>query len=111
MLLAVAQLIIKSRLNTHGAIPVSGMEIFDYILAVSQDWRLVGGFLVLAVAAFGWYAGLSRVPLSIGFPIAALSYPLLYFGAVTFLREDFSWLGLVGNVVIVAGVMLASAAQ
>ena len=111
VLLTAAQLTIKSRLNSHGPIPMSGTEGWHYFLAATQDARLMGGFLLLAVAAFGWYAGLSRVPLSVAFPVAALSYPLMFLGATVILREDYSWPGLMGNCLIVIGVIVASSAQ
>jgi drug/metabolite transporter (DMT)-like permease len=87
------------------------MEAWYYLLAAVQDARLMGGFLLLIVAALGWYAGLSRVPLSIAFPIAALTYPLMFLGATVILREDYSWPGLMGNCLIVIGVLVASLTQ
>ncbi len=109
--LTAAQLIIKSRLNEHGPIPLTGVDLPRYLLTIIQDLRLVVGFALLAVAAFGWYAGMSRVPLSLAFPVAALTYPLVLAGAVVFLREDFSWLKLVGNILIVGGIVMVMSSQ
>ncbi|GLS32774.1 hypothetical protein GCM10007937_44840 [Mesorhizobium albiziae] len=90
---------------------MAGVDLLHYLTIVILDVRLVGGFAMLAVAALGWYAGISRVPLSVAFPAAALAYPLIFVGAIVFLREDFSWLRLAGNILIVGGILLATSDQ
>lgn len=107
-LLTVTQLIIKSRLGAHGAIPLVPGDFLCYLLAVLQDWRLMLGVGVLVFAAVCWYAGISRLPLSLAFPVAALSYPMVFAGAVLVLGEAFSWPALIGNLFIVAGVLLVA---
>ena len=107
-LLTATQLIIKSRLDTHGAIPFLPGEFLRYILAVVLDWQLMLGLGTLVVAALCWYAGVSRLPLSVAFPFAAISYPLIFAGAVLVLGEAFSWTTLLGNALIVAGVIVVA---
>lgn len=84
------------------------MELLRYFVGAAQDLRLIGGFILLVLAALGWYSGLSRAPLTVAFPVAALSHPLMFLGAVVVLREDFSWISLSGNLLIVAGIFLAT---
>lgn len=109
VLLSVTQIIIKSRLNVHGAIPVSASEIVPYVWGLLQDLRFLGGLGLLIIAAFCWYAGLSRIPLSLAFPFAAMSYPLIFLGSVLLLNETFSWPVAIGNILIVTGVLLVAA--
>ena len=111
VLLTVSQLIIKSRLNRHGPVPLSGRALACYATTVAGDVRLIGGFATLVVAAFAWYAGLSRVPLSMAFPVAALTYPLIFLSTILVLKEKFSWTALAGNLLIVCGVVLASSGR
>ncbi|MGD9968698.1 MAG: hypothetical protein AB7T59_19425 [Hyphomonadaceae bacterium] len=107
--LTVAQIVLKSRLSVHGAIPFSPPELASYFGILLRDWRVWAGGLTLLVASLLWYGGVSRLPLSQAFGFAALTYPLVFFSAIVFLREPFSWVGLLGNALIVAGVlMLAS---
>lgn len=108
LLLTTTQLIIKSRLDAHGAIPFSPGDFLRYLLTVVRDWRLILALATLVVAALCWYAGISRLPLSVAFPFAALSYPLIFAGAVLVLGEPFSWIALFGNFLIVAGVLMAA---
>jgi drug/metabolite transporter (DMT)-like permease len=108
LLLTTAQLVIKSRLSAHGAIPLTHVDLFPYLWGLLRDWRLLAGLGFLVAAALCWYAGLSRVPLSLAFPFAALSYPLIFFGAVLLLHEPFSWQAFIGNMLIVAGVLMVA---
>jgi drug/metabolite transporter (DMT)-like permease len=105
--LAAAQLLIKARLEAHGVVPLTP-RIWSYALGVAADWRMWVALLGLVIASVLWYAAVSRLPLSIAFPFAALSYPIVFVGSLVALREAFSWPTLVGNVLIVAGVVLVA---
>jgi drug/metabolite transporter (DMT)-like permease len=92
----------------HGVVPLSGREFLLYLVALSRDWQLWLAGVGLVLAALAWYAGLSRVPLSLAYPLGALSYPLVFAGTTLLLGEASSWPALVGNLLIVAGVVLAA---
>jgi len=109
--LAIAQIIIKSRLTVHGAIPLSPLEMIGYLGTLLRDWRAWAGALVLAAASVLWYGGVSRLPLSQAFGFAAVTYPLVFFSAILFLREQFSWVALLGNVFIVVGVLILASVR
>lgn len=106
-----AQLLIKARLDTHGIVPFAPREFWGYALVVLADWAMWLGLLGLIVASVLWYAAVSRLPLSVAFPFAALSYPIVLAGSVLILRENFSWQLLAGNVLIVAGVLVIASAR
>jgi drug/metabolite transporter (DMT)-like permease len=103
-----AQLIIKTRLTVHGTVPFNWSEGGPYLLAVIADWRMWAGALGLIVSSLLWYAAVSRIPLSLAYPFGALSYPLVFVASLVLLREEFSWQGLVGNALIVIGVVLVA---
>lgn len=105
-LLTSAQFIIKSRLTIHGSIPFAPSDLLSYLLVAMGDWRLWLGGIGLVLASFSWYIAVSRIPLSIAFPFGALSYPVVFIGSVLILREQFSWPALLGNFLIIAGVVL-----
>ena len=106
--LSFAQFVIKSRLNVHGEIPFSVRPLIDYLATAITDWQLWLGLIALVLAALCWYAAISRIPLSIAYPIGALAYPIVFTVSILLLREPFTWTGLAGNVMIVAGVVLAA---
>lgn len=105
-----AQLLIKARLDVHGAVPLSAGGLFGYALALLADWQAWLGGIGLIAASVLWYVALSRIPISLAFPFAALSYPIIFAGSLLFLREGFSWQVLAGNVAIVVGILLVAGA-
>jgi drug/metabolite transporter (DMT)-like permease len=104
--LTFVQLMIKARLEVHGAAPLSPGELLGYVLNLLADWQVWVAGAVLVLGAACWYVGLSRVPLSLAYPLAALSYPLVLGGSVLFLHETFSWQLLLGNAAIIGGILL-----
>lgn len=109
LLLTTAQIIIKSRLTEHGTVPFSFEQGWPYLLGLLADWKVWIGGLGLVISSALWYAAISRIPLSVAFPFAALAYPLVFASSVLFLHERFSWQSLAGNGLIVLGVVLAAA--
>jgi len=110
VLLTTAQVVIKARLSVHGAVPFEPGPTLSYGWTLIQDWKFVVAAMLLVISAFLWYAAVSRIPLSVAFPLAALTYPLIFVSTVLFLREPFTWQSLIGNIMIVAGVFFASSA-
>lgn len=106
IVMTAAQLLIKSRLTHHGVVPVSPGLFFEYAQTLLADWKVWVGGMGLVISAVLWYAALSRIPLSVAYPFAALAYPIIFAGAIVTLRENFSWIVLLGNLLIVAGVLL-----
>lgn len=110
MSLSSGQLIIKARLDALGVVPFTPREFWAYAVAVIGDWVMWLGLAGLIVASVLWYAAVSRLPLSVAYPFAALSYPMILLGSLLILREAFSWQLVAGNAIIVIGVVLVSSA-
>lgn len=106
VLLTVAQVTIKARLSTHGTVPFDINQLLRYIGGLLLDWKLVAAGLTLVAASFCWYAGLSRIPLSQAYGMAAGTYPLVFLASIFVLGESFSWQGFIGNLSIVTGILL-----
>ena len=109
LVLTASQLIIKSRLTVHGVVPL-GPGLWNYLLGLLADWRMWCAAVGLILASLGWYAAVSRLPLSIAFPFAALSYPAVLFGSLVFLGESVSLQMIAGNALVVAGILIISLA-
>lgn len=106
-----AQVVIKSRFSVHGVVPLQFDTVLPYLLGMMRDWLAWLGLAGLVVSSICWYAAISRLPLSIAYPFAALSYPVVFVSSLVFLRETFSWQALAGNVLIVAGLLLVASAS
>ncbi|HEY0220123.1 MAG TPA: hypothetical protein VGC26_10235 [Afipia sp.] len=106
-----AQLIIKASLTDHGVVPASVGGFVSYVRELLLDWRAWMGGIGLVISSVLWYAAISRIPLSVAYPIGAISYPLIFLGSVFILGESFSWIRLAANALIVAGIILSTFAR
>ena len=103
-LASAVQMIAKSRLTALLGDPGDALLIQLGRLVQDPTLWLAGSLLLLA--AFLWYLGLSRVPLSIAISFAALTYPLVMVGSHFFLKEPISTLQVLGCVFLLAGIYL-----
>lgn len=69
------------------------------------------GFSGFGLGAVFWLGALSRVPLSLAYPILALSYFVVVVEAWLFLHERVTWLRMLGVLVIVIGVVIVGTSE
>lgn len=69
---------------------------------------LVAALIIYAIATLLWISLLKRVPLYVAFPFYGLTFLLVPTLAHLMLGEKFSYHTLVGGIVILAGVYIAS---
>lgn len=106
-----AQVLLKSRLTVYGVIPFVPVELVRYLWTLAQDLKVWIGFSGLVLSAALWYMAVSRIPLSIAFPTAALSYPMILIGSFIFLNEPVNWALMLGTGLIVCGVATVGFSQ
>jgi drug/metabolite transporter (DMT)-like permease len=105
-----AQILLKLRLTAHGQMPSAPRDLAGYVTKLAIDPVAILAVLMLVGAAVTWYFVVSRIPLSIAFAFAALSYPMILVGAHLFLDERVLPLQVMGNLLIVAGILLVATA-
>jgi multidrug transporter EmrE-like cation transporter len=76
-----------------------------YLAALFQPWVWLGLGLY-GVSAVIWLWVLSRVPVSTAYPLVAFGFVLTVVGGIWLLGEPFSWVKMLGCLLIVAGVVL-----
>lgn len=69
---------------------------------------IVAAVLLYGVCTLMWIGALRVLPLRIAYPVAALSYVLVPLLGHFFLREALTLRTVIGSVIIVAGVFIAS---
>ena len=111
VVLTAAQFLIKSRLNYIGQIPLAPAEFVRFLARALADIWLYVGFAGLVISSLCWYMAVSRIPLTLAYPLGALSYPIIFVGSTAILREHFSLQALIGNLLIFGGVLLISSAK
>jgi multidrug transporter EmrE-like cation transporter len=72
---------------------------------IANPWFYVA-ISFFAIATFVWTQILTKMPLSIAYPIASFAYIFTLLGAFLFFHEKISQQGVVGVVFIMAGITL-----
>lgn len=106
ILLSCGQVLIKLGLGTQG-IPVGSnpaRTILNIIAAIFRP-KVFGGFCFYVVGTLVWLFVLSRVSLSVAFPLFSMSYFLVVILSATVLKERVVWkYAVVGLLLISIGV-------
>jgi len=108
--LAVAgQLAMKSGMNKVGEITKEDFKHpGDLILRVLKSFWAVMGVLLYAVSAVFWLVVLSRINLSVAYPMVAAGYVVVVFYSWLVFKEPVKWFSWIGLVLIVAGVIITA---
>jgi len=108
LLNAAAQLLLKAGTNATGVITLTRDNWLSTFLGMATEGHFVAGIALYAISVVVWILGLSRVPVSIAYPMLSLGYVVnaiaahyLFGEAVTLAR----WLGIG---FIIAGVWLVA---
>lgn len=103
---AVAQLLLKAGTNTVGAIHLNGENWLATGLKLATQLPIISGLTCYVVSVVVWIIGLSRVNVTIAYPMLSLGYIVNAVGAWYFLGEAVSPQRMLAIGVIVFGVVL-----
>ncbi|BBB60669.1 EamA family transporter [Undibacterium sp. TC4M20W] len=106
MLNAVAQLLLKKGTNAVGAIHLTAENWFSTGLQLATQLPIIGGLTCYVISVVVWIIGLSRVDVSIAYPLLSLGYIVNAIGAWYFLGEVMSMQRMLAIGVIIIGVAL-----
>ena len=67
---------------------------------------ILGGFACFFISALLWIFALRQVPLSVAYPMVALSYIVIFIGSAVLFGESVTWRHWSGAALIVAGIVL-----
>jgi drug/metabolite transporter (DMT)-like permease len=98
------ELLLKAGVNRVGLFSFQ----WDVIRRTFTEWRVLAGFLLIFAGSIFWLVVISRVDLSVAYPMLGLSYVITVFASWCLLDEPLNWQKVVGSVVICAGVALVS---
>jgi drug/metabolite transporter (DMT)-like permease len=103
---AVAQLLLKAGTKAVGAIHLTPENWFDIGFKLATQLPIIGGLSCYVLSVLVWIIGLSRVDVTIAYPMLSLGYILNALGAWYFLGETLSMQRLLAIGVILVGVAL-----
>jgi drug/metabolite transporter (DMT)-like permease len=103
---AIAQLLLKAGTNAVGAIHLTAENWFPTGIKLASQLPILGGLTCYVVSVLVWIIGLSRVDVTIAYPLLSLGYILNAIGAWYFLGESVSAQRILAIAIIIIGVAL-----
>jgi len=108
LLNAAAQLLLKAGTNVLGNLTNSGGEIVSTALRVATNPHIAGGLVCYVISVGVWIVALSRVEVSVAYPMLSIGYIVNALAAWHLFGESLSAQKLVGIGVIIVGVYLVA---
>ncbi|MBU6468131.1 MAG: EamA family transporter [Betaproteobacteria bacterium] len=106
LLNATAQLLLKAGTNAIGHFDFNLNNIWPIGWRLATEIHILGGLSCYVVSVVVWILALSRVPVSIAYPMLSIGYVVNALIAALWLGESLSLTRSVGIVVIILGVFL-----
>lgn len=106
LLNAVAQLLLKAGTNAVGAIHLTAQNWFSTGIKLATQLPILGGLACYVISVGVWIIGLSRVDVTIAYPLLSIGYIINAIGAWYFLGEAVSAQRLLAIAIIIVGVVL-----
>ena len=103
---AIAQLLLKKGTNAVGAIHLTAENWFSIGVQLATQLPIIGGLTCYVVSVVVWIIGLSRVDVTIAYPLLSIGYIVNAVGAWYFLGEMMSLQRMLAIGVIIIGVAL-----
>ena len=108
MLNAGAQLLLKAGTNAVGRFEFSAQNILPVGMKLALEPHIAGGLACYVLSVAIWIVGLSRVPVSVAYPMLSVGYIVNAVAAWYLFGESLTAQKLVGIAFIVAGVFLVA---
>ena len=108
LLNAAAQLLLKAGTNAVGLFEFSAQNLVPVGMKLGLEPHILGGVACYVVSLVVWIMGLSRVPVSIAYPMLSIGYVVNALAAWYLFGESLTAQKLVGIAFIVAGVFLVA---
>lgn len=108
LLNAAAQLLLKAGTNAVGHFEFSAQNLVPVGMKLGLEPHILGGVACYVVSLAVWIMGLSRVPVSIAYPMLSIGYVLNALAAWYLFGESLTAQKLIGIAFIVAGVFLVA---
>lgn len=101
-------MLLKQGMTRHGVLDLAPDTLVSNIGKLLLNPFVMGGFLLVFSGSIFWLSVISRIPLSLAYPMLSTSYVLVVAGSWFFFGEQITWMRLAGVFVIMAGVSLVA---
>ncbi len=110
MLNVAAQLLIKSGTNAIGYFEFTRENIFPIGWKLATEWHIISAMACYGLSVVIWILALSRVQVSIAYPLLSMGYVVNAVAAWYLFNEAFNPTKVLGVGVIILGVIIISRA-
>jgi multidrug transporter EmrE-like cation transporter len=105
-LVAYSQLVVKWR-SQFGGIVSLDKNFFNMIFGYFSDWYIISAYITALLGSFFWLIVVTRIPLSIGFPVyIGITFLMVMMGSWLFLGETVSKMSWIAAGFILAGIVI-----
>lgn len=104
----IAQLLLKQAMNTIGAFAFAWKDIIPLGFKVATSPYIILGIICYVLSLVLWLGVLSRMEVSIAYPLTSIAFILTAIGAAIFFGEHVTMIRVAGIVVIITGIYLIS---
>jgi len=108
LLNATAQLLLKAGTNAVGHFEFTRENVVPVGIALATQWPILGGLACYVVSVGVWLLGLSRVDVSIAYPMLSLGYIVNALAAWWLFGEAVTLQRAVGIGIIIVGVYVVA---
>jgi multidrug transporter EmrE-like cation transporter len=108
LLNAAAQLLLKAGTNATGVITLRADNWLDTLARMATQGHFIAGIALYGVSVIVWIVGLSRVPVSVAYPMLSLGYIVNAVAAHYLLGEAVTATRWAGIGFIIVGVWLVA---
>ena len=106
LLSATGELFLKRGMNEIGEFHITLETLLPMLLKIALNPNILIGFIGFGGGSVFWLSVISRVPLSLAYPMLALSYVIVVVESWIFLGEGLHPLRIIGSVVVGIGVAI-----
>jgi len=106
LLSVIGQLLMKQGMNQFGSFPIT--QIASKTIPMILNPWVFTGFVSFGLSSIFWLAVLSRLNLSVAYPMVSLAYVVIAIASVIIFKENVTLVRWIGILVIVFGVFLIS---
>jgi multidrug transporter EmrE-like cation transporter len=108
LLNAAAQLLLKAGANAVGSFAFTPSNILHAGFEFARQWPILGGLACYVVSVVVWVLGLTRVDVSMAYPLLSLGYVINAVAAWYLFGEAVGPQRMIGIAVIIVGVVLVA---
>ena len=89
--------------------PFSELGVAKLLLLMFTTPLILAGFTCFFISSVLWIVAIRSVPLSVAYPMVALSYVIIFAGSALLYHEPITWRHFGGAALIVGGILLITA--